>query len=1024
MKPNIGRRILLAGLCLCGTLSAAEQVLLRDPLTQGKEWRTEKGISFGANGLHVIVTSESEQSKLASRAMANRDLLGDMAQTRDRAVLASRTLPLLEKYKNYMLEISVEAKAFSVSVPKVPWEGVRFVMNYDTECLWYSECCNGYSGSFDWKPLKFRTRVPIDLKKATLSLGIIGNRGEIFFRNLKIAVVEGPLPAPKLNAPPPAKGHALGRLRGLNTGAGLISKERVARRHFAEWKNCNLYKFTVNAPRWNISDKEFDEFCDHSIRQFDRFLYFLKKHSRALGVLQFCGFRDKIGNTETHASALEKKAHDRNIQFWDKVAAHFKGEKAIWAFELYNEMEIRIEPKFDYNNLMETIAKRINRIDPDRWMIVQEEAWWGQRAMDRLRPIRAKNIIYGIHHYAPFPFSHQRLGSQKKTITYPSVIEGLKWDKEMIRKELAPARHFQQAYNVPIFVSEFCCVSWAEDGGKWTRDCIELFEEYGWDWMWHCIAEFQAWDPHRDASLKTVAETGRSKALNDYFAKNKFPEKFEAVRPPLKQYGKILCNQPEIQSLKNYKEWRSIPLFSEPFRENFQITLKMRILRSNKGFGSIRLTGEQDSCTILIRPRGVSYLLNGGQEAGFRNGGVTVPERNWGQYDVICANGKLKVAANGIPCGEIPFVPEEMASISVSGASTDLEIKDVLIRNLGKEAGTFAPVGPMEQTGRDLLLYQSAEKQVLPLNNLNAWKSIPVFRGETGEALTLSLECRILNGEKGFATVDIAGTNGSFKLVRRPNSVNFTCTQKSPGLNRPESGFPKANFKLKKGEWETLEFSLTGNDLSLLRNGEDCGTVDFKSGKITAISLSAAYANCEFRNVRLRYSNPENVLRDFQTAAKESSTLFHASPQSVHKLNNLNAWKSLPVFKGELNSGFRLRFEYRILSEKNGFAQVNLIGEKGNLMTIFRPNRIAGATFMKESSASRPETVLPKGTMRMTAGQWQTAELDWNNKCLTVRCNGKNAGSFPCDIGAFRNLTLSATSAECEFRGILLKRLP
>ena len=75
-----------------------------------------------------------------------------------------------------------------------------------------------------------------------------------------------------------------------------------------------------------------------------------------------------------------------------------------------------------------------------------------------------------------------------------------------------------------------------------------------------------------------------------------------------------------------------------------------------------------------------------------------MPERNWGQYDIICANGKLKVAANGIPCGEIPFVPEEMASISVSGASTDLEIKDVLIRNLGKRSRNLCTVGPMEQT--------------------------------------------------------------------------------------------------------------------------------------------------------------------------------------------------------------------------------------------------------------------------------------------------------------------------------------
>lgn len=1024
MKPNIKHLILLTVLCFCGTIPAAERVLFQDPLTQSKGWRTEKGISFTPEGLRVRITGESEQSKLAAKAMANRDLLGNLAETQHRAVLASREFPILDQYRNFMLEISVEAKAFSVSVPKVPWEGVRFVMNFDTECLWYSECCNGYSGSFDWKVLKFRTRVPIDLKKATLSLGIIGNRGEILFRNLKLAVVDGPLPAPNPNAPPPAKGHLLGRLRGLNTGAGLISRERVARKHFSEWKNCNLYKFTVNAPRWDISDKEFDEFCDHAIQRFERFLYFLKKHSRALGILQFCGFRDKIGRTETHASALEKKAHDRNIQFWDKIAARFKGEKAIWAFELYNEMEIRIEPKFDYCELMETIAKRINRIDPDRWMIVQQEVWWGQRSMDRLRPIRAKNIIYGIHHYAPFPFSHQRLGSQKKVVTYPSVIDGLKWDKEMIRRELAPARHFQQAYNVPIFVSEFCCVSWAEDGGRWTRDCIELFEEYGWDWMWHCIAEFEAWDPLRDANLKLAPETGRSKVLKEYFADNKFPQKFQATPPPPKKYGKILCDKPAVQSLKNYSAWQTLPLFTGNFRDNFQTTLKMRILRINRGFGSIRLLGENNVCTVLIRPRGVSYLLDGKQENGFSNGKLEVPERNWAQYDLICANGKLKIAVNGIPGGEIPFSPEEIVSIGVSGAWTDLEIKDVIIRNLGSGTGSFAPAEPVEQTGKDLLLYQSGEKQIFSVKNLNAWKSVPIFRGNTGEALTLSLEYRILNEKKGFATVDIAGTNGNFKLIRRPHSLNFSSSQKSPARRRSESGFPKAGYKIKTGEWESLEFSLTKNELSLLCNGNVCGSVDFSPGNVTAIALSAAYADCEFRNVRLRYSQPEKVLRDFQLPAGKESTLHQESLQTVHILRNRNAWESIPVFKGKLDSGFRLRFEYRILSGKNGFVQVNLIGTKGNFMTIFRPNGVSSAKFFKEKSASRKETGLPSGGIPLVDGQWQTAELQRIGNRLTVLSNGKNAGTVDCDVGEFRNLTISATSADCEIRGILLNTLP
>ena len=416
--------------------------------------------------------------------------------------------------------------------------------------------------------------------------------------------------------------------------------------------------------------------------------------------------------------------------------------------------------------------------------------------------------------------------------------------------------------------------------------------------------------------------------------------------------------------------------------------------------------------------------MNGKQEVGFQNGGVAVPERNWAQYDLIFANGKLKVAVNGIPCGEIPFVPEEITSISVSGASTDLEIKDVIVRNLGKEAGSFAPAEPIAQTGKDILLYKTPGQQIFSLKNLNAWKSIPIFQGETGEALTLTLKCRLLNEKKGFAIVDFFGTNGNFKLVRRPNTVNFTCTQKSPALNRPETGFPKANHKTKTGEWETLEFSLTENELSLLINGKECGSIDFLPGRISKITLSAAYADCEYRNIRLRYSNPEKVLRDFQTAAKDNTNLYHDASGEVHKLENRNAWNSIPVFKGELENAFRLRFEYRILSEKKGFAQANLIGEKGKLLTIFRPNSVSSAVFLKEKSASRNETVLPSGSIPFVAGQWQSVEIIRKGNRLSVLCNGRNAGDLDFNIGKIQNLTISATSADCEIRSILLNRLP
>lgn len=203
-----------------------------------------------------------------------------------------------------------------------------------------------------------------------------------------------------------------------------------------------------------------------------------------------------------------------------------------------------------------------------------------------------------------------------------------------------------------------------------------------------------------------------------------------------------------------------------------------------------------------------------------------------------------------------------------------------------------------------------------------------------------------------------------------------------------------------------------------------CGSVDFSPGNVTAIALSAAYADCEFRNVRLRYSQPEKVLRNFQLQAGKDNTLHQESLQTVHILRNRNAWESIPVFKGKLDSGFRLRFEYRILSGKNGFVQVNLIGTKGNFMTIFRPNGVSSAKFFKEKSASRKETGLPSGGIPLVDGQWQTAELLRIGNRLTVLSNGKNAGTVDCDVGEFRNLTISATSADCEIRGILLNTLP
>jgi hypothetical protein len=63
------------------------------------------------------------------------------------------------------------------------------------------------------------------------------------------------------------------------------------------------------------------------------------------------------------------------------------------------------------------------------------------------------------------------------------------WDKPQLRKALQPVRDFQLAHHVGIYVGEFSALRWAPGACNWLRDCIDLFEEYGWDWTYHAYRE-------------------------------------------------------------------------------------------------------------------------------------------------------------------------------------------------------------------------------------------------------------------------------------------------------------------------------------------------------------------------------------------------------------------------------------------------------------------------------------------------------------------------------------------------------
>jgi len=125
-----------------------------------------------------------------------------------------------------------------------------------------------------------------------------------------------------------------------------------------------------------------------------------------------------------------------------------------------------------------------------------------------LRPVDDRKAIYSVHFYAPHYYTHQGIDSSrvhlKGKLIYPGemqVLEGspkIRWDKEKLRKNLAPVRAFQKKHNAKILVGEFGVLRWAPGSAQWLTDAISLFEEYGWSWCYYSYGNWNGWNPSYD----------------------------------------------------------------------------------------------------------------------------------------------------------------------------------------------------------------------------------------------------------------------------------------------------------------------------------------------------------------------------------------------------------------------------------------------------------------------------------------------------------------------------------------------
>jgi len=439
---------------------------------------------------------------------------------------------------NCELRFECSVRAEEVSKPPQAYNGVKCMFHYVSPSrgpFWRNE--DNVFGTFAWKRLGFTASVPDDVRQGWLMLGLQESGGKVWFDDLRVTVwaVRAQRPKPDPNAGPPFRGHDLPRLRGAMSPNEFKDEDlRVLGR---EW-NANLIRWQMTT-RWGAKYKHsqdynpelYNAWLDDELADLDKVL----EACRRYGVFVVVDLHSPPGGRRANRDLVmlhERPYLDAFVAVWQRIARRYQGNPVVWGYDLVNEpVQSGPSPEGmpDYLGAQVRAAKAIRAIDPVRPIIIEVDHWDSAEGFKFLEPVDIPRVIYQVHMYHPGAFTHQGVHGSPTGVDYPGKIGGAACDKNALRQHLAPVREFQLAYNVHIYVGEFSAIRWAPNNSacRYLRDCIEIFEGYGWDWSYHAFREWDGWSVEHgsDRTDRRPAPhaTDRKRLLLKWFAKNEKP---------------------------------------------------------------------------------------------------------------------------------------------------------------------------------------------------------------------------------------------------------------------------------------------------------------------------------------------------------------------------------------------------------------------------------------------------------------------------------------------------------------------
>jgi hypothetical protein len=325
------------------------------------------------------------------------------------------------------------------------------------------------------------------------------------------------------------RGHDLPRLRGAMVST-KVTPESLAT-FGSEW-NANLIRWQLTGWRPQGTDFDLDAY-DRWLEEQLALLDAALPVCRQQGLYVVVDLHSKPGGGPESDESLfnSRECQERFVRNWRRIAERYRDSEVVWGYDLANEpQEQAVDVELmDWQELAEAAGKAVREVDAHHTIIVEPAEGGNPSGFVGLRPIDVPNVVYSVHMYLPHAFTHQGVHGRDNTFVYPGEIGGSYWDKARLEEALKPVIDFQNTFRVHIYVGEFSAIRWAPDNSahRYLRDCIEIFEERGWDWSYHAFREWSGWSVEHsneaNDSQPTPEPNDRQNLLRSWLAKNQKP---------------------------------------------------------------------------------------------------------------------------------------------------------------------------------------------------------------------------------------------------------------------------------------------------------------------------------------------------------------------------------------------------------------------------------------------------------------------------------------------------------------------